>query len=111
MNMTRKLVAGTAVATAALAMSAGAAGADHNHVVQTGNGNCVVLAQDGNEKNVELPDHLAGGYSAEKRHPLHVLVHKGTPAEHLTIAVKDSAEDPCASQLDPADEHGYVNAR
>ena len=72
----------------------GTAGASHTHSMRTGNGSCVLLAQDGGEKDVELP--FAEGPS-NRLHPLHVLVHLGEPGAggHITIGVAGSASDPC----------------
>jgi hypothetical protein len=36
-------------------------------------------------------------FSSNRRHPLHVLVHLGLPGADGDIAVKGSAEDPCAA--------------
>lgn len=91
-------------------MSAGVAGASHNHVVQTGSGDCVILAQNGNEKKVTLPAHLAEGYGETRSHPLHVLVHEGTAGGPLTIGVEGQPSDPCGLTEDPEDNYGYVNA-
>lgn len=94
----RKLVGGTAVVVGIVAGSGVAASATHVHSVQTGNGSCVLLAQNGGEKYVQLP--FATG-AANRQHPLHVLVHLGEAGQHITIGVAGSASDPC-----PGD---YVN--
>ena len=70
------------------------AGASHVHSLQTGNGSCVLLAQRGGEKNVQLP--FAGEYAPNRRHPLHVLVHMGEPGQHVNIGVVGTASDPCS---------------
>jgi hypothetical protein len=107
--MRRVLVA----AMAATFMLAGAsvARADHTHVLILPNGNCAILAAAGNEKYQILPavlfannpnvdaDEAAGGLEnlpANRRHPLHVLVHLGVPGADGDIAVMGSADDPCA---------------
>lgn len=53
---------------------AGVVTADHTHFLETGNGGCVLLAQNGGEGNVQLPFASRG---QNPRHPLHVLVHTG----------------------------------
>jgi 3-deoxy-D-arabino-heptulosonate 7-phosphate (DAHP) synthase len=90
---------------------ASAARADHTHVLILPNGNCAIVAANGNEKYVVLPevlfsnnpnvdaDDLAGGLEGlplNRRHPLHVLVHLGVPGADGDIAVMGSAQDPCA---------------
>ena len=75
----RALVAG---ATLAIAV-AGTAAAGHTHVRTLGNGQCVILAEQGGEERVILPDAVftnnpnvvPGTYAPNRRHPLHVLVH------------------------------------
>lgn len=79
---------------AVLVLGPGTAGASHVHSMQTGNGSCVLLAQDGGEKYVQLPQ----ATGAENRlHPLHVNVHLGEPGAggHITIGVAGTASDPC----------------
>ena len=100
-------------ALAALLALAGAsvARADHTHVLILPNGNCAILAAQGNEKYVVLPnvlfannpnanaDDAAGleNLPMNRRHPLHVLVHLGVPGADGDIAVMGSAQDPCAA--------------
>jgi hypothetical protein len=76
-----------------------AAAANHRHVLETGNGDCVVLAKQGGEPFVTLPDasfnNTIEPVTTANPHPLHVHVHRGTPGEHNTIAVFGSAADPC----------------
>lgn len=90
----KKLIAGTFAMATVLMVGAGTAGATHTHSKQTGNGSCVLLAQNGGEKNVQLP--FATG-ADNRRHPLHVLVHLGEPGAggHITIGVAGSPTDPC----------------
>ena len=91
---------------------ASAAQADHTHVLILPNGNCAILAANGNEKYLVLPevlfsnnpnvdaDDLAGGLEGlplNRRHPLHVLVHLGVPGADGDIAVMGSAQDPCTA--------------
>jgi hypothetical protein len=107
--MRRVLVA--AMATMFLLVGAGAARADHTHVLILPNGRCAILAAEGNEKYQILPgvlfsnnpnvdaDDAAGSLDdlpLNRRHPLHVLVHLGVPGADGDIAVMGSAQDPCA---------------
>ena len=104
--MRRGLVA--AMVAAMVLGSVGVARADHRHVLILPNGNCAILAQDGEEKYVILPSVLlannpnadaddAGELPLNRRHPLHVLVHLGVPGADGDIAVMGSADDPCAA--------------
>ena len=108
--MRRGLVA--AMTAAMLLGSAGVARADHTHVLILPNGSCAILAANGNEKYQILPavlfannpnadaDDAAGGLGnlpANRRHPLHVLVHLGVPGADGDIAVMGSAQDPCVA--------------
>ena len=108
--MRRVLVFGV---TAVLVLAgASVARADHTHALILPNGACAILAADGNEKYLVLPDVLfsnnphvdaddaAGGLDGlplNRRHPLHVLVHLGVPGADGDIAVMGSALDPCAA--------------
>ncbi len=91
-----------------LALDTGVASATHTHVLHTGNGDCVVLAANGGETDVKLPqavfDHnpnvTTGSGDPTRTHPLHVLVHKGSPGTHNTIEVL-GPDDTC---------DGFVNA-
>lgn len=74
--------------------------ADHTHSMQTGNGCCVLLAQNGQEKDVQQP---FGTGADNRKHPLHVLVHLTEPREHQLIGVAGTATDPCSDSKD------YVN--
>ncbi|HSH61519.1 MAG TPA: hypothetical protein VK988_18115 [Acidimicrobiales bacterium] len=99
----RKMVVGAAVGAGALVLSGVPAGATHVHSLQTGNGACMLLAQRGGEKDVQLP--FADEQPANRRHPLHVLVHTGEAGEHVEIGVAGTASDPCLESGD------YVNKR
>jgi hypothetical protein len=80
---------------------AGPAAADHLHVRLLGNGQCVILAANGAERFVELPN--ADGFAPNRRHPLHVNVHLGQPGSRKgeeVVWVKGNEGDRCA---------GYVN--
>lgn len=96
--MITKILTASALAGGLLAASSGVAAADHTHSLETGNGSCVLLAQNGGEGNVQLP--FASG-DQNRRHPLHVLVHMDEPGEHVGIGVQGADGDPC-----PGD---YVN--
>jgi hypothetical protein len=94
------------VMTAAL-LAPAAAEASHRHVHVVGNGGCVILAKQGNEPFVTLPEASFNNTSepttTANPHPLHVHVHRGQPGAVQTIAVLGSADDPCAGSGD------YVN--
>ena len=92
-------IAITATVVLALAIPASAA---HTHVMQTGNGACVVLAASGGEKDVQLP-HAEG--AENRRHPLHVNVHLGEPGARQGEAVIWVAGSP--GDIDNCS--GYVN--
>lgn len=89
----RWIVTGMLVAFAWAGM-AGPASASHTHVLQLGNGQCVILAQWGNEKYVQLPH--ADEFDENRQHPLHVKVHLGEPGTRngeSVIFVKGSPGD------------------
>lgn len=91
--MRRSLVT-SVVALAMLVTTAVPAFASHTHVVQLGDGRCVILAERGNEKYVELPH--ADAFDEDRRHPLHVKVHLGEPGTRRgeeVIFVKGSGGD------------------
>lgn len=86
------------MSAAMLALSAAPALAAHTHVMQVGNGRCVILAQNGGEENVALPpsvfEHNPNVDIAPAEglmHPLHVLVHRGVPGDHNALAVFGTA--------------------
>jgi hypothetical protein len=74
-----------AAAAAVLAVGVAPASADHVHFRVLGNGDCVLLAPDGGEQHVVLPN--AEGFPENRRHPLHVNVHLGEPGMHGQIFV------------------------
>lgn len=83
---------------ALLALAVGPVAASHTHVMALGNGQCVLLAANGGEEDVTLPlavfEHNPNvdiAPSADRMHPLHVLVHQGVPGEHKAIAVAGTA--------------------
>lgn len=67
------------LAVAGLLVAATPAHADHTHFRVLGSGACVLLAPDGGEKYVELPN--ADDFPLNRQHPLHVKVHLGQPGE------------------------------
>jgi hypothetical protein len=79
------------------------AAATHLHVLVVGNGECVVLAQGGNERWVELPttsfNNTTEPTTTANPHPLHVHVHRGQPGQVVAIFVMGSASDPCAAPI------------
>ncbi|MBA3586292.1 MAG: hypothetical protein H0W41_01485 [Chloroflexi bacterium] len=82
----RSLLSGVLIAGAVLLVTASSALASHEHARLLGNGECVILAQNGGEQWVELPRAVFennpkvtldyDAIAANRRHPLHVLVHK-----------------------------------
>ncbi len=90
----KTIAAATIMATASLA-GAATAGADHVHSKQTGNGACVLLAQNGGEGLVALPFATPDQVSANRAHPLHLLVHLGGPGNNFAIGVAGTPSDPC----------------
>ena len=100
----KKVLVTVAVALTGVAAMAAPAGATHVHSKQLGNGSCVLVAQNGGEKDVELPSATgADAYAIGRRHPLHVLVHLGRAGENFPIGVYGTATDPCLASGD------YVN--
>jgi hypothetical protein len=94
----RRALVASACIGAALVLPAGAR-ANHRHVLVTGSGDCVVLAKEGGEPSITLPEasfnNTTEPVTTANPHPLHVHVHRGEPGQHLTIAVFESAADPC----------------
>jgi hypothetical protein len=72
------MLTGAAV-VALLVANAMPAQADHVHFRVLGDGECVLVAPDGNEKYVHLP--TAPEFPENRQHPLHVNVHLGQPGE------------------------------
>jgi hypothetical protein len=94
----KRLVRPALGAALLLARAATPAFASHAHVMSIGNGRCVLLAANGGEEDVTLPmavfEHNPNVYiapTADRLHPLHVLVHQGRPGEHKAIAVAGTA--------------------
>jgi hypothetical protein len=106
----KRLVRPALGAVLLLGLAATPALANHGHVMQVGNGECVVLAANGGEDEVELPLSVFDNNpnvditpAADRLHPLHVLVHRGVPGDQNLIAVAGTPE---ADALCPA---GIVN--
>lgn len=76
-KITSLLAVGSAVAVSLVSVSPAAA--DHVHFRVLGNGQCVLLAPDGGEQEVQLPH--ADAFATNRRHPMHVNVHLGRPGE------------------------------
>lgn len=94
----KRLVGSALGAAVLMALAAAPVLASHAHVMAIGNGRCVLLAANGGEENVTLPmavfDHNPNvdiSPTADRLHPLHVLVHQGRPGEHRAIAVAGTA--------------------
>jgi len=89
---------------------AGAAQASHTHAKVVGNGQCVVLAENAGEEDATLPaavfqhnPNVTVAPASGRNHPLHVLVHKGTPGESGGYYVLGSPDGNAACSA------GYVN--
>ena len=96
----RRAIAFLIVAATSLGLPAVAVG-NHLHSAQTGNGGCVVLAQNGGERLVTLPEesfqNTTEPTTTANPHPLHVHVHRGAAGEPLDIGVYGTATDPCVT--------------
>jgi hypothetical protein len=88
--MLRRLLLAVPLAVIGLLVGASPAIADHTHFRVLGNGQCVLIAPDGGEKYVELPN--ADEYPEYRRHPLHVNVHLGQPGEVGQVYVAYTAD-------------------
>lgn len=80
--------------------------ASHTHVQMTGNGSCVILAANGGEDEVQLP-HADG--ELDRRHPLHVNVHKGEPGTRKVEGVIEDVIWVAGTPEDGLNCDGYVN--
>jgi uncharacterized membrane protein len=96
--VTKRLVRPALAAACLLALAATPALASHSHVMAIGNGECVLLAANGGEEDVALPlavfahnPNVDIAPTADRLHPLHVLVHQGVPGERNQIAVVGTA--------------------
>jgi hypothetical protein len=99
----RRAAVAALVAGAGILAGAAAAGADHVHSKQVGNGDCVLLAPESGEGDVDLPFATDEQVAAHRAHPLHLLVHLGEPGTNVAIGVAGTASDPCVDSGD------YVN--
>jgi len=88
--MIRRTLLIVPLAAAAILLPASPAAADHTHFRVVGTGECVLLAPDGGEKYVQLPN--ADGFAPNRQHPLHVNVHLGQPGEVGQIYVAYGAD-------------------
>jgi hypothetical protein len=104
----RKLTALAVTVAAAFGVPATALG-NHLHSVQTGSGACVVLAQDGGERLLSLPEasfqNTTEPTTTANPHPIHVHVHRGSAGEPLEIGVYGTATDPCLGSGDYVNVH------
>lgn len=94
----RFAVPGAALLALLLLGIAGPAQADHTHVKVVGNGGCIVVAEGSGESEVDLPSAVFAGNpnvdipeSDGLTHPLHLLVHRGVPGDHLSLYVLGSS--------------------
>lgn len=99
-----KAVLVTGVLAANLGLAVGPAAAHHTHAIEFQNGahegSCVVLARNGNEKDIVNPR----WEDTRGSHPLHMNVHAGAPVDKggLVIHARDNVADlagetgPCA---------------
>ena len=92
--MKRHLTRVGLIAAGLLMLSAQPVLATHTHVMQVGSGECVILAQNGQESDVVLPTAVFESNpnvdiapTAGRMHPLHVLVHKGVPGDQNAMEV------------------------
>jgi hypothetical protein len=107
--MTRRFLAAGLLATALILTLAATALASHLHVRVLGNGECVILAEDGGERWVTLPESIFASnpnvvdmvYAADRQHPLHVLVHIAEAGNGMVYVL--------GSAGDLANCAGYVN--
>lgn len=88
--MLRRALMIVALAAATVLLAASPAAADHTHFQVVGSGECVLLAPEGGEKYVHLPN--ADQYDQNRQHPLHVNVHLGQPGEVGQIYVAYTAD-------------------
>ncbi|POH58521.1 hypothetical protein [Arthrobacter glacialis] len=97
-NKAIRLAVPAAAATVLLVLGAsGPALADHTHVKVVGNGECITVAAGSGESEVDLPTAVFQGNpnvdiieADGLTHPLHVLVHRGVPGDHLSLYVLGS---------------------
>ena len=99
-------LAATVMVGAALLLLPSTAAANHRHALTVGNGSCVILAPQGGEPDVRLPEASFNNTALDPAttdptlwHPLHVHVHRGVPGQHSDIQVFGSAADDCTAYL------------
>jgi hypothetical protein len=76
--MIRRILMVATLGLLTIGLMAGPAAATHVHGRVLANGECVLLAPEGGEKDVRLPG-TEGDDTENRRHPLHVKVHLGVP--------------------------------
>ena len=96
-----------ALAAGTLLLGASPASADHTHFRVIGSGACVLLAPDGGEKDVRLPN--AEESPANRQHPLHVNVHLGQPGEVGQIYVAYAADGVLTPDAQRLCSGGFIN--
>ena len=94
--MARRLLVIATFGLLALGLMAGPAAATHVHGKVLPSGDCVLLAPDGGEADVQLPG-TEGDYAENRRHPLHVKVHLGVPGTEaqpgtIFVAIGDDGQ-------------------
>ena len=98
--MSKRAAVSALVCLAGVLAVPGGAVANHRHSLMTGSGDCVVLAKQGGEPSVQLPDasfnNTTEPTTTANPHPLHVHVHRGAAGEQITIGVYGMVSDPCA---------------
>lgn len=112
--MKRKSIVGAAAAAGAIFLLSTPASATHTHVRVLKSGDCVVLAENGAEEDIDLSKAGVYGHNPNvdsvptdgRNHPLHILVHKGAAGDVQRIEVMGSPTDPCAGATPTGD---YVN--
>ena len=86
----RRVTVGIALATVGTVIAGMPAVADHVHFRVLGNGECVLLAPDGGEQYVQLPN--ADEFAPNRQHPLHVNVHTRQPGAVGQVYVAYTAD-------------------
>jgi hypothetical protein len=107
--MTRQFLAALFLVTVLILTLAATALGSHVHVLVLGNGECVILAEDGGERWVTLPESVFANnpnvvdveYAGNRQHPLHVLVHIAEAGNRMVYVLGSPGDlENCA---------GYVN--
>jgi hypothetical protein len=106
MMLRRTLLIGS-LAAAAVLLPATPAAADHTHFRVVGDGECVLLAPDGGEKYVQLPN--ADAYPPNRQHPLHVNVHLGQPGQVGQIYVAYGADGVLTADAQRLCDGAFIN--